>query len=217
MSGAVAEGLAQVRARVAAACARAGRDPSSVELIAVSKLQPEPLLQAAYQAGHRAFGENYAQELRDKSQHLSALPGLRWHFIGPLQAPKIRCRDARDRSEEVSRPRRRYGGQRARRLRNHPRWRGSIASRGTHRFIPAADHALAPCPCGLNPSRMCWASARCASLSDIGNSSPLGKRIWKRSRAPVPGSSSSAARQDRPRTRSMAEPARTHGTAQETQ
>ncbi len=90
MSGAVAQGLAQVRARVAAACARAGRDPSSVELIAVSKLQPEPLIEAAYRAGHRAFGENYAQELRDKSQHLSALPGLRWHFIGPLQANKAK-------------------------------------------------------------------------------------------------------------------------------
>ncbi|HEY8211039.1 MAG TPA: YggS family pyridoxal phosphate-dependent enzyme, partial [Myxococcaceae bacterium] len=86
----VAEGLSQVRARIAAACARAGRDPAGVELIAVSKLQPEALLQEAYQAGHRAFGENYAQELRDKSEHLSALAGVRWHFIGPLQANKAK-------------------------------------------------------------------------------------------------------------------------------
>jgi PLP dependent protein len=86
----VAEGLAQVRARIAAACARAGRDPAGVELIAVSKLQPEALIQEAWQAGHRAFGENYAQELRDKSEHLSSLPGIRWHFIGPLQANKAK-------------------------------------------------------------------------------------------------------------------------------
>ena len=90
MSGSVAEGLAQVRARIAAACARAGRDPAGVELVAVSKLQPEALIQEAHQAGQRTFGENYAQELRDKAQHLSALQGLRWHFIGPLQANKAK-------------------------------------------------------------------------------------------------------------------------------
>jgi len=90
VSGAVAEGLAQVRARIAAACARAGRDPAGVELVAVSKLQPEALIQEAHQAGQRTFGENYAQELRDKAQHLSALQGLRWHFIGPLQANKAK-------------------------------------------------------------------------------------------------------------------------------
>lgn len=89
MSG-VAEGLAKVRERIAAACARAGRDPAGVELIAVSKLQPEALIREAYQAGHRAFGENYAQELRDKSEHLSALPGMRWHAIGPLQTNKAK-------------------------------------------------------------------------------------------------------------------------------
>jgi len=86
----VAEGLAQVRARIAAACARAGRDPSEVELIAVSKLQPEALIREAWEAGHRAFGENYAQELRDKSEHLRDLAGIRWHGIGPLQANKAK-------------------------------------------------------------------------------------------------------------------------------
>ena len=71
---AVAERLAAVRERVARACATAGRDPAEVELIAVSKLQPEALIREAYAAGQRAFGENYAQELRDKSQHLADLP-----------------------------------------------------------------------------------------------------------------------------------------------
>jgi len=67
-----------------------GAIPAGVELIAVSKLQPEALIEQAHQAGHRAFGENYAQELRDKSQHLAALAGIRWHFIGPLQANKAK-------------------------------------------------------------------------------------------------------------------------------
>lgn len=87
---AVGENLAQVRARVMAACARAGREPSTVELLAVSKLQPEALIRDAYDAGQRHFGENYAQELRDKAAHLSDLPGLRWHAIGPLQKNKAK-------------------------------------------------------------------------------------------------------------------------------
>jgi pyridoxal phosphate enzyme (YggS family) len=86
----LAERLASVHARVAAACARAGRDPASVTLLAVSKLQPAALIEAAWQAGQRDFGENYAQELRDKAAALAHLPGLRWHAIGPLQTNKVR-------------------------------------------------------------------------------------------------------------------------------
>jgi hypothetical protein len=87
---AVDEGLARVRERIAAACARAGRDPASVELVAVSKLQPEGAIREAHAAGQRAFGENYAQELRDKAEHLADLRGLRWHAIGPLQLNKVK-------------------------------------------------------------------------------------------------------------------------------
>ena len=83
MSG-VAERLAAVRARVDAACARAGRSPSDVALLAVSKLQPEEAIREAYAAGQRQFGENYAQELRDKARALT-LPGIEWHAIGSLQ------------------------------------------------------------------------------------------------------------------------------------
>jgi len=86
----VAENLARVRERIAAACARVGRDPNGVELIAVSKLQPSALIREAYDAGQRAFGENYAQELRDKAAELSGLKGLRWHAIGPLQTNKAK-------------------------------------------------------------------------------------------------------------------------------
>ena len=87
---ALGERLAQVRARIAAACARAGRDPATVTLVAVSKLKPAASVRAAYAAGQRDFGENYAQELRDKAAELAALPGLRWHAIGPLQTNKVK-------------------------------------------------------------------------------------------------------------------------------
>jgi pyridoxal phosphate enzyme (YggS family) len=76
--------LAAVRARVEAACLRAGRPAADVTLLAVSKLQPEAAIREAYAAGHRQFGENYAQELRDKAKAL-ALPGIEWHAIGSLQ------------------------------------------------------------------------------------------------------------------------------------
>jgi len=84
----VASGLAAVRARIRQAAARAGRDPSSVRLIAVSKTQPVELLREAVQAGQTLFGENYAQELREKSQALGA--GVEWHFIGALQTNKAK-------------------------------------------------------------------------------------------------------------------------------
>lgn len=86
----VAERLAQIRARVAAACARAGRPVESVTLLAVSKLKPSELIREAYAAGQRDFGENYAQELRDKASELVGMEGLRWHAIGPLQTNKVK-------------------------------------------------------------------------------------------------------------------------------
>jgi PLP dependent protein len=86
----VAERLAAIRARVAAACARAGRPVEAVTLVAVSKLKPEALLREAYAAGQRDFGENYAQELRDKAASMEALEGLRWHAIGALQTNKVK-------------------------------------------------------------------------------------------------------------------------------
>ena len=89
MSG-VAENLAAIRARIESACRRAGRSPSDVSLLAVSKLQPLALVREAYAAGQRDFGENYAQELRDKAAELSDLAGVRWHAIGPLQSNKAK-------------------------------------------------------------------------------------------------------------------------------
>jgi pyridoxal phosphate enzyme (YggS family) len=83
----VTAGLASVRGRIAAACARAGRDPAQVRLIAVSKTKPLAMLQEAVAAGQALFGENYAQELREKAE---ALPGAEWHFIGALQTNKAK-------------------------------------------------------------------------------------------------------------------------------
>jgi pyridoxal phosphate enzyme (YggS family) len=84
----VAANLEAVRRRVEAACLRVGRSPSSVRLVAVSKLQPVERIVAAYEAGQRDFGENYAQELRDKAAALVHLSELRWHAIGALQSNK---------------------------------------------------------------------------------------------------------------------------------
>lgn len=87
---AIGEQLAAVNARIASACARTGRHIESVQLIAVSKLHPPELIQQCYRAGQRDFGENYAQELRDKAVALGQLEGLRWHAIGPLQSNKAK-------------------------------------------------------------------------------------------------------------------------------
>jgi pyridoxal phosphate enzyme (YggS family) len=77
--------LIALEARLSAACERAGRTRASVELVAVSKRHPPELIKMAWELGLRHFGENYAQELRDKHEALSACTGLRWHAIGPVQ------------------------------------------------------------------------------------------------------------------------------------
>lgn len=86
---AIAEALAQVRARIAAACARAGRDPASVTLVAVSKTQPAERVADAIAAGQMVFGENRVQEAKAKFPALRAAhPGLTLHLVGPLQTNK---------------------------------------------------------------------------------------------------------------------------------
>ncbi|MBL8920873.1 MAG: YggS family pyridoxal phosphate-dependent enzyme [Myxococcaceae bacterium] len=77
--------VAAVEARIAAACHRAGRARDTVQLVAVTKKQPVEVLRLAYGLGLRHFGENYAQELRDKHEALADCAGLRWHAIGPVQ------------------------------------------------------------------------------------------------------------------------------------
>ena len=86
----LADNLEKVQQRIRAACERAGRDPLSVTLLAVTKSQPPEVVSTAARLGQIFFGENKVQEARAK---IPLCPGnLRWHFIGHLQSNK--CRDA---------------------------------------------------------------------------------------------------------------------------
>ena len=84
-----AERLKSVLARIESAARRAGRDPATVALLAVSKQHPAEAVRAAASAGQRHFGENYPQEALAKIESLRDLP-LDWHFIGQLQSNKTR-------------------------------------------------------------------------------------------------------------------------------
>jgi len=87
----IADKLAQVNARIASACAAAGRPVQSVTLLAVSKTFDVAAIEAAHAAGQQRFGENYVQEALDKITALAALaPRPEWHLIGPLQSNKTR-------------------------------------------------------------------------------------------------------------------------------
>ena len=84
----IREHLTQTRQNIDKACRRAERSAEEVELIAVSKTKPVLMLQEAYEAGVRDFGENKVQELVDKYE---ALPkDTRWHMIGHLQRNKVK-------------------------------------------------------------------------------------------------------------------------------
>jgi PLP dependent protein len=82
------ERVAAVRARIAAAAARAGRAPDGVTLIAVTKTVPAEAVRAARAAGLTTFGENRVREAEEKMRALGDLPGIRWELIGHLQTNK---------------------------------------------------------------------------------------------------------------------------------
>jgi len=82
--------FADVYARIAAACARANRDPATVRLLPVSKTVPEARIRNAYAAGCRRLGENKVQEAHRKWQAMADLPELRWAIIGHLQTNKAK-------------------------------------------------------------------------------------------------------------------------------
>ncbi len=83
--------IEQVRARIDAACRAAGRDPSGVTLLAVSKTFGLQAVREAAACGQRAFGENYLQEAVDKMAALGdEAATLEWHCIGPIQSNKTR-------------------------------------------------------------------------------------------------------------------------------
>lgn len=87
MSG-IPEQIARIRQRMIHACDRAGRDPSSVRLVAVSKTFPAVDIREAISTGQHCFGESKLQEAEPK---IAALPdALEWHFIGRVQRNKVR-------------------------------------------------------------------------------------------------------------------------------
>jgi PLP dependent protein len=88
---AIADQLASVQARIAAAAQRSGRDPASITLIAVSKTFPFDAIREAAAAGQRDFGENRVQEALQKVAHPAGTSlSLRWHLIGHLQTNKAK-------------------------------------------------------------------------------------------------------------------------------
>ena len=84
----IAERLADIRGRIAAACDGAGREPEEINLVAVSKKQPPEVVIEAAECGVSIFGEN---RVREMGQKVGLCPeGLTWHFVGHLQGNKAR-------------------------------------------------------------------------------------------------------------------------------
>lgn len=85
----IAGRLTEVRSRIATAARSVGRDPSSIQLIAVSKTYPLDVIRIAYDAGQRDFGENRVQEALEKIGRATE-PDIKWHLVGHLQTNKAR-------------------------------------------------------------------------------------------------------------------------------
>lgn len=84
----IAENLAVVEENIKSACERSGRSTGEVTLISVSKTKPIEMIQEAYDLGKREFGENKAQEMKEKYETLPK--DIKWHFIGHLQTNKVK-------------------------------------------------------------------------------------------------------------------------------
>src|SRR5258706_981438 len=84
----IAENVARVRERIAAAARRAERNPDEITLMGVSKTSPVGRIREAYAGGLRVFGENRVQEFAEKAEALRDLTDAEWHLIGHLQSNK---------------------------------------------------------------------------------------------------------------------------------
>lgn len=83
--------LSEIRSRIEAAARAAGRDPSEITLVAVSKRQPDARVRAVLEEGHRVFGENMVQEAQRKwPGFMEEFPGVELHLLGPLQTNKVK-------------------------------------------------------------------------------------------------------------------------------
>ena len=86
----ISENLSQVKRRIIEAAKRAGRDPSGVRLLAVTKEQSDATVAKGIQAGMTLLGENKVQEASGKIEAFGRKNGLEWHFIGRLQKNKVK-------------------------------------------------------------------------------------------------------------------------------
>src|SRR5690348_4555735 len=86
----IAESIARVRERIAAAAARVRRRPEDITLMAVTKTVDPERIRQAYEAGLRVFGENRVQEFEKKAAALADLKNAEWRLIGHLQSNKAK-------------------------------------------------------------------------------------------------------------------------------
>ncbi len=85
----IPQAIQRIRQKISDAEKQFGRPAGSVRLLAVSKTKPASMVQSAYGAGQRHFGENYLQDALEKIEALP-LEGIVWHFIGAIQSNKTR-------------------------------------------------------------------------------------------------------------------------------
>lgn len=86
----IKENIRLIRQRINNAAEKAGRDPASIRLVAVSKRHDVQAVLQALEAGQLIFGENYLQEAGEKIEKVGQVSGLKWHLIGHLQSNKAR-------------------------------------------------------------------------------------------------------------------------------
>jgi len=87
---AIKDNIAAVELQISSACQLANRNADEVTLLAVSKTKPIEMLEQAYNAGQRNFGESYVQEAVEKITALQNKTDITWHFIGPIQTNKTK-------------------------------------------------------------------------------------------------------------------------------
>jgi len=86
----IADNVKKIREGIQQAALQAGRDPSTIRLVAATKTVGPEQLHQAYEAGVRIFGENRLQEAQEKMAIFGSFPGLAWHFIGRMQRRKLK-------------------------------------------------------------------------------------------------------------------------------
>lgn len=91
MTNKIADQLQSALQSIALAAKMANRSATDIKLLAVSKTKPETMIEAAWHAGQRSFGENYVQEGLQKIANLEHLSKIQWHLIGPLQSNKCKA------------------------------------------------------------------------------------------------------------------------------